>query len=836
MNSIYNTLTKIGSKTLILLSAVFLIGLAGCGDDDDPVTTPSGPGNIAEVASSNDNFSDLVSALEDAELISTLEGDGPFTVFAPTNDAFGNLPDGLLSSLSNEQLTEILSYHVIAGSEIASGDLQAEQTVEAFAGGELFITADGDVVVNDNATVVDADIEASNGVIHAIDEVVLPDSYLNVVNLVSKRYNLQSLEDAVVGAGLVTTLQDDEASYTVFAPSNAAFNDVDLSGLSDQEVQNILTYHVLPNEVLSGDLQPSQVVQTVNGTELTIEAADGTVTLTDNSGQTYEVTQADIQGTNGVVHIIDGVLNPNPNIVDVATDAGNFTTLVNALGQTGLDEALQGAGPFTVFAPNDNAFSNVNIGSFTNEEITEILQYHVVSDNILSTDLTAEQSIETLTGGNLFIEVNGGVSVNGSASVVTPDIGASNGTIHEIDQVLLPDSYSTVVDIVSKRYNLQSLEDAVVSEGLASTLEGSGPFTVFAPTNEAFANKDLSELNVADVLQYHVISGEVLSGDLQASQTVTTLQGEELLIEVSDGTVTITDNTGQIYQVTQADLQGTNGVVHVIDGVLDPSPNIVDVATDAGNFTTLVSALEQTGLDEALQQAGPFTVFAPTDAALSGVDLSNFTDEQLAEILQYHVVSGNILAGDLTAEQMVEALAGGNLFIQKNGGVTINDAALVVNADVEASNGVIHAIDNIVLPDSYKTVVGIVSKRYNLQSLEDALVDANLVSTLEGNGPFTVFAPTNQAFEDASNTIQSLTGAQVAEVLQYHAAAAELLSGDLSDGQTITTVQGEDITVNVDGEGNVTLNGSTNVIEVDREGTNGVVHIIDGVLVPPSFN
>jgi uncharacterized surface protein with fasciclin (FAS1) repeats len=562
-------------RTLLFNSFIALLlvfTLQACGDDDDgPTNPPNETGNIVEVAESNDDFSDLVSALSDAGLVSTLEGDGPFTVFAPTNDAFGSLPDGLLSGLTTEQLAEILSYHVIAGSEIASGDLQAQQAVEAFAGGELFITADADVVVNDNATVVNADVEASNGVIHAIDQVLLPDAYLDVVGIIAKRYGLQSLEDAVVGAGLAGTLQDEQASYTVFAPSNAAFSKVDLSGLSEQEIQDILTYHVLPNEVLSGDLQPAQVVQTVNGTELTIEAADGTVTLTDNSGQMYEVTQADLQGTNGVVHIIDGVLNPAPNIVDVATEAGNFTALVDALGQTGLDEALQGAGPFTVFAPTDNAFSGVDLSGLTNEQLTEILQYHVISGDILSTDLAAEQSVEALAGGSLFVEANGGVTVNDNATVVSADIDASNGVIHAIDQVLLPDAYQDVVGVITKRYNLQSLEDAVVGAGLAGTLQGDGPFTVFAPTNDAFANADLSGYNVEDVLTYHVLPQEVLSGDI-SSGTVTTVNGADLEITVNnDGSVTLTDQVGNTYNVTTVDLQGTNGVVHIIDGVLLPS-------------------------------------------------------------------------------------------------------------------------------------------------------------------------------------------------------------------------------------------------------------------------
>ncbi len=311
----YNSSKKL--RYLLLNGLIFILVITmiqACGDDDDDNGTPTdgdGVGNVVEVAQSNDDFSQLVDALGEAGLVSTLEGDGPFTVFAPTNDAFNSLPEGFVDSLSNDQLAEVLSYHVV-DSEIASGDLQSEQSVEALAGGQLFITTNGDVAVNDTAIVTSADIEASNGVIHAIDQVVLPDAYQSVVGIVVKRYELQSLEDAAVQANLADTLQEDtENGYTVFAPSNSAFEGVDLSGLSQEELQNILAYHVLPSSVPSSALDDSQRVETANGDSLTIEVADETVTLTDNAGESYEVTTADLEGTNGVVHIINGVLMPN---------------------------------------------------------------------------------------------------------------------------------------------------------------------------------------------------------------------------------------------------------------------------------------------------------------------------------------------------------------------------------------------------------------------------------------------------------------------------------------------------------------------------------------------
>lgn len=208
----HNPLLKLRTflfNSFIAVLLVFTLQACGNDDDDGPTNPPNETGNIVEVAQSNDNFSTLVSALSDAGLVSALEGTGPFTVFAPTNDAFTNVD---LSGLTEEQLAEILQYHVVSGN-IASGDLNPPQSAEALAGGDLFITSvDGNVTINDNATVVNADIEASNGVIHAVDQVLLPDGYLDVVGLVAKRYNLQSLEDAVVGAGLARTLGDDQAS------------------------------------------------------------------------------------------------------------------------------------------------------------------------------------------------------------------------------------------------------------------------------------------------------------------------------------------------------------------------------------------------------------------------------------------------------------------------------------------------------------------------------------------------------------------------------------------------------------------------------------------------
>ncbi len=265
----------------------------------------------------------------------------------------------------------------------------------------------------------------------------------------------------------------------------------------------------------------------------------------------------------------------DPSITEIAAINAQFSTLVGALQATGLDAALDGDGEFTVFAPTNDAFDALPEGtleSLTDEQLESILLYHVIGAEVFSGQLDARQTVETLNGEEIFITSgNSGVSVNGSASVTSADIEARNGVIHVINSVILPDAYGTIVDNAAKRYFLSALVDAVIQADLVDALLGEGPFTVFAPTDDAFAAiagvaSELTVEELTDVLLYHVIQGEVLSSDLQPTQQVTALNGASLTIEVSGGSASVNGSAG----ITIVDIQGTNGVIHVIDQVLLP--------------------------------------------------------------------------------------------------------------------------------------------------------------------------------------------------------------------------------------------------------------------------
>jgi transforming growth factor-beta-induced protein len=389
---------------------------------------------------------------------------------------------------------------------------------------------------------------------------------------------------------------------------------------------------------------------------------------------------------------------------------GRFTKLVAAVSQEGLVETLSNDGPFTVFAPTDDAFAALGL---SDEELlglpnlTEILLYHVLPAALDGDAVAAAAHLETLLGKDVDISVVDGTNLFiNSSKVILGNIEASNGIIHVIDAVLLPPTLPNIVEIAASDDRFEILVAALQETGLDAALTNEGPFTVFAPTDAAFellgippANL-LTNENLANILLYHVVDGKLKAGDVVEKERIDTLLGEALKVNVTDEGVFINDS-----KVIITDIKAENGIIHVIDMVLIPEemPDVVDVAVAAGQFNTLVGALQATGLDEVLRGVGPFTIFAPTDEAFEKLPawLLNFlvkNPEYLKQVLLYHVVSGDLNAEEVLAERSLETLNGRSVRPRVYGDKVYINNATVIAADIEAKNGTIHVIDTVLIP------------------------------------------------------------------------------------------------------------------------------------------
>lgn len=279
--------------------------------------------------------------------------------------------------------------------------------------------------------------------------------------------------------------------------------------------------------------------------------------------------------------------------------------------------------------------------------------------------------------------------------------------------------------------------------------------------------------------------------------------------------------------------------------------DIVDTAVGAGSFKTLVTAVKAAGLVDALKGKGPFTVFAPTDAAFTKLPAGTIADllkpenkKKLQAILKYHVVPGKVTAGQVIKLSSAKTLQGQDVAIAvSKRGVTINNAN-VVKTDIACSNGIIHVIDEVILPKeetaapskpSQPDVVDTAASAGAFKTLVAAVKAASLVETLKGKGPFTVLAPTDEAFaklpaETLADLLKPENKSKLQAILTYHVIPGRVMASDVAMLKSAKTVNGKAVSIAVE-DGKVRVD-KANVIQTDIECANGVIHVIDTVILP----
>ena len=618
-----STIKKFLSYFAIALIASFT--LSSCDkDEDEPMATK----DIMQVAQSTSNLSTFVTAVNAAGLASALKGPGPFTVFAPSNAAFAAVDAATLEALlaNPEALADLLKYHVLSGEKM-SGDLTSGSVSTLLPGKSINVTVSGGMVtLNGTSGVETADLDATNGVIHIIDEVLIYPGFevpkKSIYDLAASTPSLSTLKTALdIFPDLVSAL-DSDGSFTVFAPTNDAFaallgviGQTGLSDIPESVIERLLKYHVIAGAtVMSTDLTDGQEAATLLSADDKITVGIDGTSVTINGAN---VTTADVEASNGVVHILDAVLVPSlelsivNTIVEPAYFNKNFSILTEAVVKADLVATLTNpAANLTLFAPDNAAFAAAGITSVSGlsaSDLTPILTYHVLGSEVFANALPPTGSAVTTLNGPFYLSINtNGAFINGLTKITTATVSGgaldyTNGVVHLINRTLLPATKNVVEIAVAASQAatgaefgqlvaaLTAVENDPTAANLITILSGTGPFTVFAPTDAAFASlytlagvADFNALvaavgipTIEAVLKYHVVGARVFSSDLPnlPSNVVATLGGN---ITLNLGTLTITDTDAALSlgsadaTITATDILGTNGVIHVINQVLLP--------------------------------------------------------------------------------------------------------------------------------------------------------------------------------------------------------------------------------------------------------------------------
>ena len=393
-----------------------------------------------------------------------------------------------------------------------------------------------------------------------------------------------------------------------------------------------------------------------------------------------------------------------------------------------------------------------------------------------------------------------------------------------------------ILDTAVAAGSFKTLATALTAAGMVETLKGDGPFTVFAPTDEAFAKlppgaidsllKDPAKLRA--VLKYHVVAGSVSSDQVKKLKTAKTVLGQEVNV-AHFFDVRINDA-----KVVKADVRASNGVIHVIDSVLMPKDDVLDVAAAAGSFKTLLAAVDAAGLADALRSEGPYTVFAPTDEAFAklpaGTVESLLKDPaRLRSILKFHVVAANLSANQIARMDSAKTLNGQNVSLRTASPTRVNNAT-IVKKDIHSANGVIHVIDAVLMPAD--DLVCTARQAGSFKTLIKAVQAAGLEDTLRGPGPFTVFAPTDEAFASLpAGTLDALVAdpAKLKAILAYHVVAGKWTAAKVLKAGHAETVGGKTIRFTAGDHPRV---NDAHIVKTDISTANGVIHVIDKVLVP----
>ncbi|XP_051810137.1 transforming growth factor-beta-induced protein ig-h3 [Acanthochromis polyacanthus] len=530
---------------------------------------------------------------ERAQLKEEIEGPGSFTFFAPSNEAWAALPTEILDALVsnvNIELLNALHYHMVnrrlTSEELKHGSSFASMYQDSHV--HIHHYSNGIITVN-CARLIKPDQHATNGIVHVVDRVITAISN-DMQSIIDIDDDLETLRTALAAAGLTSVLQN-EGQYTVFAPTNEAFEKIPAETLNrilgdPVALKDLLNYHILKNMQCAESIVSGTPMETLQGTVLEVGCDGNQMTL---NGKAI-ITKKDQLGTNGVIHYINELLIPDSAKTLLELAEGSSVAMATKLFvEAGLTSHLTGSEALTMLAPLDEAFK----GSVTmTPDMRKLMTNHIVKEQMSSKSLYHGQELETLGGLKLRVFVYRNNLCIENACIAAHDKTGRYASMFTVDKVLTP-PMGTVMDVLKADNRFSLLVGAIQTAGMTELLNQQGTLTFFAPTNDAFNALGQAELNklmrnpgeLSGVLRYHLGEGMLVSGGVGSHTRLKPLQGEKLELGVRNYTVYVNK-----VPVADADLMATNGVVHAVSSVIKPLPPKLDREQADGPATPLRSA------------------------------------------------------------------------------------------------------------------------------------------------------------------------------------------------------------------------------------------------------
>lgn len=508
-----------------------------------------------------------------------IEGPGSFTFFAPSNEAWAALPTEILDALVsnvNIELLNALHYHMV-NKRLTSEELKhGASFTSMYQDFNVHVQhySNGIVTVN-CARLIKPDQHATNGIVHVVDRVITAVSN-NVQTIIEVDDDLETLRTAIAAAGL-TAMLETEGHYTVFAPTNEAFEKIPQETLNrilgdPVALRDMLNYHILRNMQCAESIVSGTPLETLQGTVLEVGCDGDSMTL---NGKAI-VTKTDQLGTNGVVHYINELLIPDSakTLLELA-EGSNVAMATKLFVEAGLNTHLTGSEALTLIAPLDDGFK----GSVSmTPALRTLLSQLILKESLSSKSLYHGQELETLGGTKLRVFVYRNNLCIENMCIAAHDKVGRFGSMFTVDKLLSPPT-GTVMDLLKAQDRFSVLVGALQTAGLTELLNQQGALTFFAPTNDAFNSIPTAERNkllrnsaeLSRLLKFHLGEGLLVSGGVSSHTRVQPLQGDRLELGVRNYTVYVNR-----VPVEDADLMATNGVVHAVNRIIKPLPPKVE--------------------------------------------------------------------------------------------------------------------------------------------------------------------------------------------------------------------------------------------------------------------